>query len=227
MIGWYCSSVKAEPFKHVVAALTGGFVGGLLPWLYLMPPRDSGQLAAWVQALGSILGIGVAVFIMRSQLKYQQDEQEKKSKEKENENKEILKRKVIFLCVAVNTLQLLLEEFNPNSLNRKVCGEQEDKLQKILKENRYKVWWTALQDIDLTQTGIVEIAPKIVNLRLQVKALIEMAECKNSEDGYYVVQAFLSDISKSLIDLSCRYNLGVTEQDTRPEVRTIDVVIPS
>lgn len=230
MIGWYCSSVKAEPLKHVVAALTGGFVGVLLLGLYLMPPSDSGQLAAWVQAFGSIGAIAGAIFVMRVQQKHRLAEKTAESERLRSESKEILKRKVIFLLVAVNTLLLLMEEFNPKGASRSALDEC--KLQKKLRENRYKVWQDALQDIDITRLGVVDVASKIVNLRLQVKVLIKLAEDRQAgnevdDDSFYVVQAFLRDVVDSLRSFSDRNYLGITDKETLPEAKTIDVIIPS
>ncbi|AQS50763.1 hypothetical protein ACBP93_08370 [Paenalcaligenes hominis] len=53
--------------KYLIAALAGGLLGALIVGFYFMPPKDSGQLAAWVQAIGSVGAIIIAVVVMRHQ----------------------------------------------------------------------------------------------------------------------------------------------------------------
>ncbi|WP_374697321.1 hypothetical protein LQZ44_12170 [Alcaligenes nematophilus] len=65
-------------FLKVLVAST--FISGAVASLFLYPIQDAGDVAAWVQALGSIGAIAAAIFIMKHQYKVQAEERQQEKK---------------------------------------------------------------------------------------------------------------------------------------------------
>lgn len=74
-----CETSGQALAKYVCAAIGGFFLGVLLVGLYFMPPKDSGQLAAWVQAIGSVGTIAAAIYVLYEQHENSLSFEEKKT----------------------------------------------------------------------------------------------------------------------------------------------------
>lgn len=159
--------------------------------------------------------------LQRLQLQHQIEVQEKESKKH-------LREIVVFLRVAVNTIFSLSDEFEPSK--RDVSVDDNNEILKVFRVNKYKEWSIALNAIDLSQRVIIEIAPKIINLRLQVKVLSEMAK---NETPFYsgsevaAIKGFLKDIEQSLKSLGVKERLFISEKEVQPLANNYEVIVPS
>lgn len=135
------------------AAIVAFLLGFFIAWLFFnYPPKDSGQIAAWVQAAGSIGAVAAAIYIMSRQTKTQRDL-------KLLEKKEALDSAVGLIVRAGEHIQAYIDE--PDLAAVEMRG----------RVSPINVWVEVFSSLDITAPALQEIAIYIVNIRLHITTM--------------------------------------------------------
>lgn len=208
------------------AAIVAFSLGFFIAWLFFnYPPKDSGHIAAWVQAVGSIGAIGVAIYVLQRQSKNQQELQRQEWERKADDQKNNLKGIVIFLGTASNSLLNLCDELPERTKNP-------DFLQKSINDAIFNGWEEVLRKVELSRPDIAEITPQVINLILQVQSLnsISCEQAVISEDDKKAYVAVIKTYIQSSLSefklFSEKYCLNIKEEDLLVIPKTIEIKMP-
>lgn len=149
---WVC--MKEDPLKHAVSVLAGGLAGALLIGIYFMPPSDSGQLAGWVQAIGAVGAIGIAIWLASysERKRVSLELQDRKNKEK---------LVIMLLSTTVSSLQAVV-----NSLGSGGASADADSYFTFMYAvSRYKKNLDILEAIPLFDVSFMDVLLKTVGVR--------------------------------------------------------------
>ena len=210
MIKGFLECVKKAPLRHLVAFCLGGFLSALVVGLYFMPPRDSGQLAAWVQAAGSIGALIIAIYIMKKQsqlqIAVQKREWEKKRQEETRKRAEELAAAISFSCTAVETLYSTMCNHS---------NHLKDRYLRLNKETGALVSFAEMWADELRRVpvSLYEVRNVYLSLQLRAKDLSVNARLhqKTGNDEEFIryltpMMNYLCSIEKDIQELKIKYS---------------------
>lgn len=122
-------------WMQTIGLLLAAFLFGcFITWLFLkFPPTDSGHIAAWVQAFGSIGAIGSAIYVFKNQAEHQQRMQHDEWAKRREEKLMVSKR--VYAPVALSVLSVVLSELQRLT---EECARVNDSVTDINNINRMK-----------------------------------------------------------------------------------------
>lgn len=224
-------ALKGCRYCFLVATLSAalGYLG--ISFFLRFPINEASDLAAWVQAFGSIGAIGVAIFVMNKQLTEQRDifqteiqnqkniieeEFERRQREREEEERKKLRDGMKLLAMkfglfsAIHSRVTVLME-NIREENRPAIGDYDFISIGAFNLIDFREWNDNLQSIDpnwvlMLETEVANNLTRTVELVYQLLNVGRMVEINGQINVYYRSIYGLLSSSSYLVDAISRFN---------------------